>query len=147
MNAKSTVSPASDGALRAALQRLAEGTPRRSDGALTVTTLAAEAGVSRSTANRATDVLRDLEQMRQHAGVVPPPRNSDTDMGGLRKEVADAKRANNKTIKVLEGSIDILAQHVQVLTLDNQRLRKALEAKDATVVPMRGGTPGPTLVE
>jgi len=68
-------------------------------------------------------------------------------MGGLRKEPADTKRANNKSIRALEGSIDVLAQRAQVLTLDNARLRKALEGKGSTVVPLRGGKPGPTLVE
>jgi hypothetical protein len=85
--------------------------------------------------------------MRQQEGDLPPARNGDTEIGGLRKELADTKRANNKTIRALEGSIDILAQHVQVLTLDNERLRKALECKGPTVVPLRGGKPGPTLVE
>jgi type I site-specific restriction endonuclease len=147
MIANSKVSPASHDALRAALQRLAQGTPTRSDGTFTVTTLAAEAGVSRSTANRAPDVLRDLEQLRQRAGDLPSAGNGDTDISELRKELADTKRANNKAVKELEGSIDILAQHVQVLTLDNERLRKAVEAKGSTVAPLRGRDPGPTLVE
>ncbi len=69
------------------------------------------------------------------------------DEGTTTRSDGATKRANNTTIKVLEGSIDILAQHVQILTLGNERLRKALETKDSTVVPLRGGKPGPTLVQ
>lgn len=46
--------------LRAALERLVAGHPVRTDGRLTVTGLAREAGVSRATAHRYPDVLADL---------------------------------------------------------------------------------------
>ena len=43
--------------LREAMARLVAGRPRVTDGRLTVANLAREAGVGRSTANRAVDVL------------------------------------------------------------------------------------------
>lgn len=54
--------------LRAALERLVAGHPIRTDGRLTVTGLAREAGVSRATAHRYPDVLADLA-----AAVSRPP--------------------------------------------------------------------------
>ena len=52
--------PKSQAALRAAMKRLLDGRPERTDGALTVANLAREAGVSRATANRAGDLLAEL---------------------------------------------------------------------------------------
>ncbi len=50
----------SEAALRAAMARLLDGRPERTDGALTVSNLAREAGVSRATANRAADLLAEF---------------------------------------------------------------------------------------
>lgn len=55
--------PKSEAALRAAMARLLDGRPERTDGALTVSNLAREAGVSRATANRAVDLLAELSAM------------------------------------------------------------------------------------
>lgn len=52
-----SVSHSTEEALRAAMNRLLTGSAVRSDGRLTVTNLAIEAGVSRATANRASAVL------------------------------------------------------------------------------------------
>ncbi|MGS7013738.1 hypothetical protein RCI25_29110, partial [Pseudomonas aeruginosa] len=42
------------------MARLLDGRPERTDGALTVSNLAREAGVSRATANRAVDLLAEF---------------------------------------------------------------------------------------
>jgi hypothetical protein len=53
----STVSAETASTLQEAMQRLLEGRPSRTDGALTIANLARKAGVSRATANRASDII------------------------------------------------------------------------------------------
>lgn len=130
----SHVSPASETALRSALQRLRDGTPIRTNGALTVSGLAAEAGVSRATASRATQILSDLSQLRHQLADSAPGHHDDIT---LRRQLADAKRTHAETVRALRASIDTLAQHVQVLTLENHALRRSA-GHDATVVPLPG---------
>ncbi|MDP8931319.1 MAG: hypothetical protein M3O70_22805 [Actinomycetota bacterium] len=63
--------------LRAAMQRILAGTPIRSSGTFTVTTLAAEAGVSRRTAGRATAILRDLREAGERRANRPSSDNDE----------------------------------------------------------------------
>lgn len=122
----SGVNAASEKALQEALGRLAEGRPLRSNGDLTVAGLAVEAGVSRSTANRcvpAVEALRAL-QLRRSSSV--EPERPIFDERQARSELTELRRRHAEKVAVLELSIDTLAQHVQVLTLNNERLRKAL---------------------
>ncbi len=98
----------------------------RTNGALTVAGLAAEARVSRSTANRSTSVLEGLRTL-QLAGVSgAEPERSVFEEGQARKDIAEVRRRHAEKVAALALSVDTLAQHVQVLTLDNERLRRAL---------------------
>ncbi|AQA21731.1 iclR helix-turn-helix domain protein [Rhodococcus sp. MTM3W5.2] len=125
----SGVSADSAAALDNALQRLLGGQPLRTDGALTVTNLAREAGVSRATANRATDTLARL-RVALAARAEPDNTSAPTIMRErikqLEAELAQRKRDENQDILELRRRAHILAQHVQALTLDNDALRKAL---------------------
>ncbi|WP_407179689.1 hypothetical protein [Bradyrhizobium sp. STM 3562] len=58
--------PTSAAVLRAAMVRLLDGRPPRTNGALTVANLAREAGVSRATANRAADLLAACRAAEAH---------------------------------------------------------------------------------
>ena len=129
----SGVNSSSEQALQEALLRLAEGRPIRSKGDLTVAGLAVEAGVSRSTANRsvtAVEALRAL-QLRQQSPTLS--ERAVFDERAARKETAQLRRRHAEKVTALELSIDTLAQHVQVLTLDNERLRKALAGQEGNV--------------
>lgn len=138
----SVVSASSERALAEALLRLAEDRPLRTDGALSVAGLATEAGVSRSTANRSTTALAALRGLRLAAAAKLEPGRQLFDERQARKDIADLRRRHAETVAALELSVDTLAQHVQVLTLDNQRLRKALGEAGANVAvhgAARGG--------
>lgn len=133
------VSTASEQALQDALQRLAEGRPGTT-GALTVVGLAAEAGVSRSTANRspaALEGLRALRRRREITAEIVPPAFAERD---ARKEMAELRRRHADKVAVLERSIEVLAQHVQALTLDNERLRRAVATGEPNVIQHRPPT-------
>jgi hypothetical protein len=139
----SGVNAASEQALHDALLRLSEGRPFRGDGSLTVTGLAAEAGVSRSTANRSTTAVDALRALRLRCESPVESQRPPFDERQARKEIAELRRRHAEKVTALVTSIDILAQHVQVLTLDNERLRKALAGQGSNVAAHRsaqGGT-------
>jgi len=109
------------------MQRLLEGRPTRTDGALTIANLARKAGVSRATANRATDILACF---RAHVGQADGENLPATLRGKIRDltaQVAELRRYEHQEITDLHATVSTLAQHVQALTLENQALRDALE--------------------
>jgi hypothetical protein len=137
----SGVSAASERALQEALMRLAAGRPARTSGALTVAGLSAEAGVSRSTANRSARALEALRSLQLARGSTVDPERQPFDERQARNEITELRRQHAEKVAALELSIDVLAQHVQVLTLDNERLRDAL-ARAAGNVAVHGTAKG-----
>lgn len=110
--------------LRAAMDRLYEGTSVCTDGRLSVSNLAKEAGVSRATANRAEAVLAEFHN-RTLALQETPER-----LTGLREQNRELERRlttmtaeKNQVIAGLQATVTLLAQQIQALTLDNERLR------------------------
>jgi hypothetical protein len=132
-----TVSPATADALEEAMQRLLEGRPARTDGALTIANLAREAGVSRATANRAADILARFRDHLDQAGGEDLPATLRDKIRTLTAQVAELKRREHQEITDLRATVSTLAQHVQALTLENQALRSALE-KDAGIAHING---------
>jgi ACT domain-containing protein len=130
------VSPATADALEEAMQRLLEGRPARTDGTLTIANLAREAGVSRATANRATDILARFRDHLDQADDDLPATLRDK-IGTLTAQVTELKRREKQEITDLRATVSTLAQHVQALTLENQALRSALE-KDAGIARING---------
>jgi hypothetical protein len=125
--------------LQEAMARLVAGRPRVTDGRLTITNLAREAGVGRSTANRAVDIL---ELFRASANRVPRRRTPESDAAACRSRDA-------AEIATLKGTVNQLAQQVQQLALhaaEQQQmivtLRAALaEATAGRVIPFRPVNP------
>jgi len=95
------VSPATETKLRAAMQRLLNGTPQRTDGALTKENLAREAAVSHATVHRAETILSEWNTRTGQ----PPARDTpivpvDDPITALRAALRDA----NQKITTLNGS-------------------------------------------
>lgn len=133
--------PKSEAALRAAMERLLDGRPERTDGALTVANLAREAGVSRATANRAGALLaefRAAEDCRRRSS----PRVLKERIHALEAELRAVRGAQMAELRALART---LAQHIQVLMLQVAErdaviagLREELARSPATrVVPLR----------
>ena len=121
-------------AIRAAMDRLLAGIPLRSDGALTVVSLAVEAGVKRHLLTHRHVDLKDEFYARVRAnGSIPEGERI------LRAELAEAKRHLAEAggrIKQLKADREALARMVNVLTMENLALREASEGRQpATVVP------------
>jgi hypothetical protein len=133
----SAVSPSTAAALEEAVQRLLDGRPGRTDGALTIANLAREAGVSRATTNRATDIIARFRARLDPAGGEDLPGTLRGRVRDLTAQVAELRRHAHQEIASLRATVSTLAQHVQALTLENQALRDAVE-RDAGVTRIGG---------
>ncbi|UQR64878.1 hypothetical protein LRP30_06140 [Bradyrhizobium sp. C-145] len=131
----------SEAALRAAMARLLDGRPERTDGALTVANLAREAGVSRATANRAADLLAEFRAAEAHQRRSSPHALKQR----IRTLEAELRAVRGAEMAELRSLSRTLAQHIQMLTLqvaerDAQitRLQDELaQSPQANVIPLR----------
>ena|SRR5713101_5604898 len=125
--------------IRAAIDRLLAGTPLRSDGALTVVSLATEADVKRHVlTHRHTDLKDEFYARVRAQGHVPASEAK------LRDELADARRRLTEVQQEnqqLRASVEAFARIVNVLTIDNDRLCRQLGQdrvrKPAPLTPSR----------
>ena len=118
------VSQTTERKLRDAMDRLCSGTSQHTDGQLTVSNLAKEAGVSRATANRAEAVLAEF-----HTRTIALQETPEK-LPGLRDQYRELERRlvqvtteKNQVIAGLQATVTLLAQQIQALTLENERLR------------------------
>jgi hypothetical protein len=123
------VSARTQSILRDAMGRLVAGRPRITDGRLTVANLAREAGVGRSTANRATDVL---DAFHASAARVSPRRTPETDTAASRS--CDAAE-----IAGLKATVTQLAQQVQRLALQSEEQRRVIVSLHAAIATATAG--------
>ena len=118
------VSRTSEQKLRAAMDRLCNGTAQHTDGQLTVSNLAKEAGVGRATANRAEAVLVEFHNriitLQETPEKLPGLRDQNRE---LERRLAQVTAEKNQIIAGLQATVTLLAQQVQALTLENERLR------------------------
>lgn len=132
------VNDESERLLRAAMARILAGTPIRSTGSHTVSALAAEAGVSRRTAARATGVLRDFRDAVE--GLAKPPKPLGEDVGALREALAEAQAkvaARNAEVRRLRSDLTALACRVALLSEENAHLRGDRAASHVVALPAR----------
>ena len=123
------VSAGCDAMLREAMARLVAGRPRVTDGRLTVANLAREAGVGRSTANRAVDVLQAF-----HVAATRVPRRRTPEM-----EVAAVRSRDAAEIAALNSTVNQLAQQVQRLALHGAEQRRMIKALRAVLAESTAG--------
>ncbi|MDG9696036.1 hypothetical protein QC281_39005, partial [Streptomyces sp. DH17] len=95
------------------MARLLDGRPERTDGALTVSNLAREAGVSRATANRAVDLLAEFRAAEARQRRSSPQALKDR----VRSLEAELRAVRGAEMAELRALTRTLAQHIQVLTL------------------------------
>jgi hypothetical protein len=106
------------------MDRLCNGTSLRTDGQLTIRNLAKEAGVSRATANRAEAVLIEFHNrtitLQETPEKLPGLRDQNRE---LERRLAQVITEKNQIIAGLQATVTLLAQQIQALTLENERLR------------------------
>src|SRR5712692_7057467 len=122
-----TVSQTTERKLRESMDRLCNGTSQRTNGQLTVSNLAKEAGVSRATANRAETVLVEFHNriiaLQETPEKLPGLRDQNRE---LERRLAQVTAEKNQIIADLQATVALLAQQIQALTLENERLRVSL---------------------
>ena len=134
--------------IEAAMDRLLNGTPLRSDGKLTIVSLAAEAGVKRHVLTHKHTDLKDLFNARvkaQHS--VPASETALRKQNQELRRKLDDMRAERDEYK---QAADALARALNVLTTENDELRRrASRPREFTgprplaqlrLVPTAGGT-------
>ncbi|MEU6191988.1 hypothetical protein [Nocardia sp. NPDC047038] len=132
------MSPAPDerDRIRAAMDRILDGTPERSNGALTVVALALEADVPRNAlAQRHPDLRNEFYARAADRGATPEVEAQ------LRATIAKFKKTianKNDELAQLRADVPALVTVVNQLTLENQQLRDTLAQPRATVVPFPG---------
>lgn len=114
------------------MDRLLTGAPIRTDGRLIKENLYREAGVSRATMNRATEIL---DEWNRHASA-PQPR--DHELEAIRLQLAEAAitiQGLRARVTELEQQLTIAATAVAELHVENQILNR--QDPTRTVAPLQ----------
>ncbi|WP_218924338.1 hypothetical protein [Streptomyces sp. f51] len=121
--------------IRAAMNRILDGIPQSSNGALTIVALAQEAGVPRNAlTQRHLDLKNDFYERVKERGATP-----DTEVR-LRKTIVKLKETianKNEELDQLRADVPALVRTVNQLTLENQQLREALAQPASNVLAFR----------
>ncbi len=108
-----TVSLTTERKLRVAMDHLCNGTSKRTNGQLTVSNLAKEAGVSRATANRAEAVLAEFHNrtiaLAETPEKLPGLRDQNSE---LIRRLAQMTSEKNQVIADLQATVTLLAQQI-----------------------------------
>ncbi|WP_405797302.1 hypothetical protein [Streptomyces longwoodensis] len=129
------VSSKTAAALKAAMARLFEGRPQRTDGRLTKENLYKEAQVSRATMNRAHAILAEWDaHVAAHGKTTPGEAKRDSTIANLKKRLT----AKTQECTLLENKLKAAHTAIAALFHDNTALRQQLD-KDAStaVTPIR----------
>ncbi len=122
-----SVTEASEKALRDAMACLLTGKPRHTDGAFAKTNLYKEAGVSRATMNRATEIMAEWDtHVAEHGRRTVGEARRDTDLDEVRKKLKD-KAAECADLR---NKLDAAATVIAALHHDNQALREHLDSRN-----------------
>ena len=115
--------------IRAAIDRLLAGTPLRSDGALTIVALAAEAGIKRHIlTHRHTDLKEEFyARVRAQNRIPDSEKRLRDELEATQRRLADL----NEQSRQQQQTIDALARIVNVLTVENDQLTTQLSGQRA----------------
>lgn len=124
--------------IHAAMDRLLAGTPLRSDGALTVVSLAAEADVKRHVlTHRHTDLKDEFYARVRAQGRVPASEQElRNELKATQEKLAEVREENRQ----LKASVDAFARIVNVLTVENDQLTQQQGKQGSkALIPLRPG--------
>lgn len=123
--------------LQDAMGRLLDGTVKPPDGKLTWKNVAAVAGVSKATADRAVDLREEFRRQLEERvpATTSRPRTGSRSRSDVDEEVARLRHESSE----LKDSTRVLHSVILALVQENQRL--ARRHRDADVVPLSGDRP------
>jgi hypothetical protein len=115
--------------VRAAIDSLLAGTPLRSDGALTIVALAAEAGIKRHIlTHRHTDLKEELyARVRAQNRIPDSEKRLRDELETTQRHLADLLQQSRQQ----QQTIEALARIVNVLTVENDQLTTQLSHQRA----------------
>jgi septal ring factor EnvC (AmiA/AmiB activator) len=115
--------------VRAAIDSLLAGTPLRSDGALTIVALAAEAGIKRHIlTHRHTDLKEELyARVRAQNRIPDSEKRLRDELETTQRRLADLLQQSRQQ----QQTIEALARIVNVLTVENDQLTTQLSHQRA----------------
>jgi hypothetical protein len=115
--------------IRAAMDRLLAGTPLRSDGALTIVALAAEAGIKRHIlTHRHTDLKEEFyARVRAQDRIPDSEKRLRDELEATQRPLADLHQQSRQQ----QQTIETLARIVNVLTVENDQLTTQLSQQRA----------------
>jgi septal ring factor EnvC (AmiA/AmiB activator) len=120
--------------IREAMERIFDGAPHSSTGALTIVALAQEAGVPRNAlTQRHTDLRNEFYERVKERGATP-----DVEVR-LREQIAKLKKTvanKDKELTRLRSDVPALVRGINQITAENAELREALKMPPANVVPL-----------
>jgi len=121
--------------IRAAMDRILNGTPQASNGALTIVALAQEAGVPRNAlTQRHLDLKNEFYERVKERGATPDAE------ARLRATIVKLKQTianKSEELHQLRADVPALVRAVNQLTLENQQLREFLAHPAPNVIPIR----------
>ena len=124
--------------VRDAIERLLAGKPIRSDGKLTIKSLATEAGVKRWVlTHKHTDLQDEFRERVRKQGSTPDA------MRALHEKIATLEQGRKKDRSERHEAVaraKLLARAVQVLTLENDQLNQRMSGGAPNVRPIRPTT-------
>ncbi|RKE05024.1 hypothetical protein [Streptomyces sp. TLI_171] len=127
-----TVTPATERALREAMERLLAGRPERTDGKLTKNNLWREAGLSRATMNRATNLLAEWDSRIAASPAGLAQRRRDEQIIDLTRRLQRSDRERRR----LQEQVDAAATVIAALLAENTALREQAANRSAVITPL-----------
>lgn len=121
-----STSPATEKALREAMARLIAGKPQTTDGKLTKENLYREAGISRATMNRATEIMTEWDAyVETHGRRTRGETQRDAEIAKLTAKL----KAKTAECTELNRRLDAAATVIAALHHDNEALHEHLDTR------------------
>lgn len=107
--------------IRDAMERLLSGAPQHTDGRLTRTNLALEAGVGRATLYRQPDLMAEWNRRVAESDITDAPLSAEGTIARLTRQLGDERRRNAELERLQKGLAAVVAELYRQLDAQNAR--------------------------
>ncbi len=116
------------------MERLLSGAPQHTDGRLTRTNLALEAGVGRATVYRQADLMGEWCRRVTESGIANAPLSAQATIARLTKQLGDERRRNAELEKLQKGLVVVIAELYRQLDAQHAHAT-ARKVRSAGLIP------------
>lgn len=103
------------------MERLLSGAPQHTDGRLTRTNLALEAGVGRATLYRQPDLMAEWNRRVAESDITDAPLSAEGTIARLTRQLGDERRRNAELERLQKGLAAVVAELYRQLDAQNAR--------------------------